>query len=547
MKPMYEEVTEAIYNIGLTGNVWKMAIYDLDGDLTAFAIIDNEVTLLGYVHKLPKTTYKVASLKPGEKLIIESWKTYDFFPNIESKFGGEIPTQEVIRLEKINGFLCLVSYVPVMGYFFNPITQKTGQKQWGFVTAIQRLDNAFVSRISRLAGTRINIFIEDGLSTGDLREYKTFDLNIFGEAGSGWNMANQEILLNDISSNGNSYFQGVLPIYSDSKCLGAIVSLHSKAIAKANTLQMIRLLTIVSLACILLFLPITFVFSNSLTKPISKVVAGIREFAQREGSLDMHLEAKSKDEVDELTKGFSTFLTTIKKTQDQLRGLSSSIMTSHEKERTAIARELHDELGQMLTALNMDAVWMSEYLKKNDPTAADRALTMCGLINKTIDDVRGMALRLRPRILDDLGLVDALEWYTKDFEKRTGITCNFESINVFHINDILATAAYRIAQESLTNIARYSRATMVDVVLQIKKGVLTLTIADDGQGFDVKKLSDSDCLGIAGMRERASLVGGIVEIQSRPRKGTEINCLLPIHHSIIRIKSIDQGHFGGRS
>lgn len=225
--------------------------------------------------------------------------------------------------------------------------------------------------------------------------------------------------------------------------------------------------------------------------------------------------------------GIATDITALKKAEDRLRRLSGSIMTSQEKERTAIARELHDELGQMLTALRMDAVWIREHIKENDSGGAERALAMCGLIDKTIDEVRGMAIRLRPGVLDDLGLIAGLEWYTNDFEKRTGIACRFIHSDMPHVDNILATAAYRITQEALTNVARHSLAVHVDVSLLRQNGTLNLSIVDDGRGFDPRQLSESECLGIAGMRERAALVGGSLEIQFRPEKGTEICFRVP--------------------
>lgn len=199
----------------------------------------------------------------------------------------------------------------------------------------------------------------------------------------------------------------------------------------------------------------------------------------------------------------STDITEAKKAQDQLRRLSGSIIANQEKERSAIARELHDELGQILTALRMDSVWIMKRMNETDPKAAERALTMCSLIDKTIEDVRSIAIRLRPGVLDDLGLVDALEWFTADFERRTEITCIFECFNVPVINDAVATAAYRIAQESLTNVARHASASRADVLLKAEEGILTLTVSDDGNGFDTSKLAEAEGLGVAGGSEGA--------------------------------------------
>ena len=203
-------------------------------------------------------------------------------------------------------------------------------------------------------------------------------------------------------------------------------------------------------------------------------------------------------------------------------------MANQEKERSAIARELHDELGQVLTALRMDSVWLHDHMKETNTKAAQRALTMCDLIDKTIEEVRGMAIRLRPGVLDDLGLVDALEWYTTDFERRTGITCIFEHVNVPAINDSVSTAAYRITQEALTNVARHAFASRVEVILQTKEGILTLAAVDNGRGFNTSKLSETEALGVAGMRERAGLVGGVLEVQSQLGDGTRVNFRVPI-------------------
>ncbi len=230
------------------------------------------------------------------------------------------------------------------------------------------------------------------------------------------------------------------------------------------------------------------------------------------------------DEAGEISGvgGISTDITELKKAQNHLRRLSGSIMENQEKERSAIARELHDELGQMLTALRMDTVWILRRLKEKDSEAAERALTMCSLIDKTIEDVRSIAIRLRPGVLDDLGLVDALEWYTASFERRTEITCIYEHSNVPEISDIVATAAYRIAQEALTNVARHARATRVDVALRAEDNILKLTVLDNGCGFYTPEMPESEGLGIAGMRERAGLVGGILEVESLPGEGTRV-------------------------
>ena len=226
--------------------------------------------------------------------------------------------------------------------------------------------------------------------------------------------------------------------------------------------------------------------------------------------------------------GIATDITELKKAQQQLRLLSGSIMAGQEKERKAIARELHDELGQILTALRMDAVWLSDNLKEKNTQAAERARSMCHLIDKTLDEVRGLATRLRPGMLDDFGLIDALEWFTKDFAKRTGIATTFTHPEMSEVDSLVATAAYRIAQEALTNVARHSYATRVTITMQVENGLMTLAVTDNGRGFNPKDLRESECLGLAGMRERAGLLGGSLDMHSKPGGGTRVDVRLPL-------------------
>jgi PAS domain S-box-containing protein len=272
-----------------------------------------------------------------------------------------------------------------------------------------------------------------------------------------------------------------------------------------------------------------------------KVLNGKRPFQAEEmfpqdGGMHTYLSVRFPvlDEGGNVTRlcGISVDITDLKKAQDQLRRLSGSIMASQEKERTAIARELHDELGQVLTALRMDAVWMRERLKGHDDRAMARAQNMCELIDQTISDVRHIATRLRPPVLDDLGLVDALEWHTTEFEKRTGIACVFNHGEVPELSEYTSIAAFRVAQEALTNVARHASATSVDVTLAAVDGELVVAVVDNGAGFAVDELPEQESLGIAGMRERAGLAYGRLDINSRPGQGTRVYLRLPLDYQI---------------
>jgi PAS domain S-box-containing protein len=218
----------------------------------------------------------------------------------------------------------------------------------------------------------------------------------------------------------------------------------------------------------------------------------------------------------------------------RLHTLTSHLQSVREEERASIAREVHDELGQALTGLKIELAWLRRHTAAQSDAMPATALlekmdSMNGLIEQTIKTVRRIATELRPAILDTFGLVPALEWQTVDFQNRTGIACSFNSeLETMPLDSKRATAVFRIAQESLTNTLRHARATRVRVSLESRDGTLILTIQDNGIGIREKNLQDPLAFGLLGMRERALLLGGDLQISGTPRKGTTVRLQFPI-------------------
>jgi signal transduction histidine kinase len=201
-----------------------------------------------------------------------------------------------------------------------------------------------------------------------------------------------------------------------------------------------------------------------------------------------------------------------------------------EEERATIAREIHDDLGQSLTALKMDISWV-----KNNPEMGVEAKTakfdmMLDLINSTIQTVKRIATELRPGILDDLGLVPAIEWQAAEFQSRFKIQCNV-SINKSDVivKDEISIAVFRIFQETLTNVARHSGATRVDIKLNFHvDNKLIMEIADNGVGIDEEQINSPKSLGLFGMRERVNILNGEMEIIGEQGKGTRVRAFIPV-------------------
>jgi signal transduction histidine kinase len=195
-------------------------------------------------------------------------------------------------------------------------------------------------------------------------------------------------------------------------------------------------------------------------------------------------------------------------------------MALREKERKTIAREIHDELGQMLASLKMSVLLITEEYRDHAVLAA-RAIAMEQLITTSIMTVQRISSELRPVMLDILGITDALEWKSKDFEKKTGILCKtLILLKEKNVQPEIATAIYRICEEALNNVMLHSQAKNVQVDLVEKKGWLTLTVRDDGRGIDEKEKKNSCSLGIARMRGWAEAFGGKLRISRSPLSGT---------------------------
>jgi signal transduction histidine kinase len=226
----------------------------------------------------------------------------------------------------------------------------------------------------------------------------------------------------------------------------------------------------------------------------------------------------------------------LRATSEQLRKLSASIQSAIEEERTHIARELHDELGSALTALRWGLDEISGMLSTTMPSAEIakvplKIATLTTLIDATFETVRRISSELRPGILDEAGLVAAIEWAAKQFESRTGIMCRVKSsVENVHLSREQSTAIFRIFQEALTNVLRHAQATRVEITIKETAGEFVLTISDNGRGLAASELSGSESLGLLGMRERAHLIGGEINIKGTEGLGTVITVRVPIDH-----------------
>ncbi len=222
----------------------------------------------------------------------------------------------------------------------------------------------------------------------------------------------------------------------------------------------------------------------------------------------------------------------LRRSREELRELASAANSVREQEKSRIARELHDELAQALTALKMDATWVAERLPPAEKALAGKLAAMQAMLDSTVAATRRISADLRPLMLDDLGLVPAAEWLVQNFSERTGIHCELAvGVPDLELAEPYASAVFRILQESLTNVARHAQASLVEVALDREDGAVTLMVRDNGRGFSPADPRKPNSFGLMGLRERAYLLGGEVEVASGRGRGTTIEVRIPIRQA----------------
>jgi signal transduction histidine kinase len=218
----------------------------------------------------------------------------------------------------------------------------------------------------------------------------------------------------------------------------------------------------------------------------------------------------------------------------ELQKLSTRLIRAQEEERGRISRELHDEIGQALTAMNINLAEIDKHLPPElGPAVRERLAETGALVEQTSEQISALALDLRPSLLDDLGLVPALRWYVSRYTERLGIKVQVETVDLEgRLDPEMETTLYRVVQEGLTNVAKHARATSVRLRLERKASSVAATIEDNGKGFDTKELAGRKApergAGLTGMRERVTLLGGTFRVESVPGKRTKLSAEIPL-------------------
>ncbi len=343
------------------------------------------------------------------------------------------------------------------------------------------------------------------------------------------------------SSQGEKIFRNVNPIYNRRECFschppgekiaGVLVTDFTlnpiekqlRAELKENILFLLAAIGISTLV-------IGIALNHLVIKKLQHFIEAASLFGR--GDFKSTIRFKSEDEITRLAESFNKMAKALMEKMGQERKYLSRIIETQENERRRISRELHDEIGQALYAIQFNLEMVDKDLPHTTAAVRARLEEAKFLSSQTLATMRQLSLDLRPTMLDDLGLVPTLRWYIKNFSKRLDIDSDFEAVGLEEkLSPPIETAFYRIVQEALNNIAKHAQADRVEVSLLKRDSRIYASIQDNGKGFDLEKVLHPEApergFGIVGIQERVSLLGGRLEIQSRPGFGTLISVEIP--------------------
>jgi diguanylate cyclase (GGDEF)-like protein len=346
----YQQLVKDTYKLGRVAKLSKVALYDSAGNLVSFASFGGGAELVGFVERFPSPVFQVATLKEGEELSRQTLRATKAVDKIGFKFGAQLPQQESVQYAVADGLLVIESFVPIMGVAFDPTTGLQETKQLGLVDTVQPLDQAFVDHLSRLTDIKINLFTPKGLSSGGLTAYQHPD---WGGTQSEPTAHTPFITFNEVTIDGEGYYQCLMRLYANKTLAGTVAALQSKEIVRKNTLQMIGVLGLIAAVCLLFMLPFAWYFAASISYPLTVLSHIFRRVASGgpsdtlSGELrQLEKEKTRTDELGDLSLSFIVMDDAIRQKIQQIEEINASLEQTIE-DRTQELRLANAELTKL--------------------------------------------------------------------------------------------------------------------------------------------------------------------------------------------------------
>lgn len=361
----YLRIIDQLYSTARTRDLSQVCVYDVDGDLVAFVRLESGEAFGAYPFKMDgKPVFQYAQVEMGSDLTEEAFSNVEAWPFDPALLKAAIGDKNHAAFQGSETSVMICADVAAKIEVFDPKLKKRIPKIMGVVTASKVIGKDFASQASMFSGTEVMVFSTAGAGAGTLETYDDFRFDAIEEIEGGIRVGEEDISLDEDRIEGTEYARGILTLRQEGKDIGAIMVLHSKAVARANTTQLIKQLCITALLCVLLTLPLVFLFASRMTRPILKVVTGLADIAQGEGDLTMGLTIESKDEIGELARWFNLFIEKLRGVISEAKQNATSLDTSSDQ-LSAISGQMSGTAGHMskkVDGVAASAASMSENL-----------------------------------------------------------------------------------------------------------------------------------------------------------------------------------------
>ncbi len=390
----YVKIIESLYSMVSTGEMSHMAAYDGAGDLAAFVGVDNGQIAGGFSYKAhDRRVFEIFRVDPGEKITSDLFKTADQWPFDIDLLNARIIEADTVAFKGDKASVQITAHALATEERVDFKTKQKIKRVIGMVTGSKIIGAAFADKVATFSGTEVVVFSTAGKGIGTLKTYDHLNFNDIEKINNRLNIENMEIRLDETVIGAQAYTRGIFSITQEKEPVGALVVLHSKSLAQANTRQIIHFLTGAAFICILLILPMVFLFANNMTKPILRMVAGLEDIAQGEGDLTMTLDVKNKGEIGEMARWFNLFVNKLRGIIGDVKDNSTALDSSSDAlfvlsgQMSKLADNMSDRCNSVSTATaemsgNLSAISaVMEESSTNVNTVAGAAEQMTGSVN----------------------------------------------------------------------------------------------------------------------------------------------------------------------